>query len=354
MIPRREFLKNAAIGALAARLASGAELGARNAELRASGAVYEGEYPGWPWIDRDAAGTLYCVFREGTQHMYSATGRVLLCRSTDAGRTWSEPSVVADAPHIDDRNTAITVLPGGALLVVYNTYTAIDESQAMTTRSPDCGATWSPPQPLDKSNTRTRASVKVLRDGTYLLPYYIAPGNGALAGLSEDGGATWRTVRVPDADGFVGDEWDALEHAPGRLVGVFRNSHPQTDGVFWVSLSNDSGRTWSTPRRTNVRSERYPSPAQIVLHAGTPTLIYCDQRMVSVSAVRTADPAFLEWDLEHRVPCFQHNADSSPILDGGYPASVALNAHERLIVDYEIREDRKQIAWYVVALPENW
>ncbi len=354
MVSRREFLRNSAAGVLAASVASGAEPGATGDTPRASGTVYEGEYPGWPWIDRDAAGALYCVFREGTQHMYAATGRVLICRSTDGGKTWSEPGVVADAPEIDDRNAAITVLPDGGLLVAYNTYTAADESQAMTTRSPDGGATWSPPQPLDKPNTRTRASVKMLRDGSYLLPYYVAPGNGALAGLSEDGGATWRTVRVPDADGFVGDEWDALEYAPGRLVGVFRNSHPQTDGAFWVSLSDDSGRTWSPPRRTNVRSDRHPSPAQVAVHQGTPTLIYCDRRMVSVSAVRTTDPAFLEWDLARRAPCFHHNADGSPILDGGYPASVALNARERLIVDYEIRESKRQIAWYVVALPDNW
>ncbi|MGQ9588967.1 MAG: hypothetical protein ACUVYA_01590 [Planctomycetota bacterium] len=29
--------------------------------------IYEGEYPGWPWIARARDGTLFCVFREGTE-----------------------------------------------------------------------------------------------------------------------------------------------------------------------------------------------------------------------------------------------------------------------------------------------
>ncbi len=30
--------------------------------------IYEGAYPGWPWVAKGADGTLHCVFREGTQH----------------------------------------------------------------------------------------------------------------------------------------------------------------------------------------------------------------------------------------------------------------------------------------------
>ena len=76
--------------------------------------------------------------------------------------------------------------------------------------------------------------------------------------------------------------------------------------------------------------------------------------MVSVSAVRTADPDYLHWDLEHRLPCYQYNADESPIPDGSYPVSVAVGGNRRLIVDYEIRRDSKRIAGYFVAVPETW
>ena len=120
--------------------------------------VYKGVYPGWPWITSAADGTLYCVFREGTVHDYSANGKVLLCRSTNHGQTWSPAQVVVETPEVDDRNAAIAVLPGGDLLVTYNTYTRSRASQAMATRLRDGGTTWTQPQSLGEPNTRTRSA----------------------------------------------------------------------------------------------------------------------------------------------------------------------------------------------------
>jgi hypothetical protein len=245
-------------------------------------------------------------------------------------------------------------LPGGDLLVTYNTYTADKASLAMTVRSTDGGQSWSQPKPVGEPNTRTKSAAVPLASGALLLPFYIAPGNGALAARSDDAGQRWSAVRVPDAAGFVGDEWDVLQVDPMRLVGIFRNSHAQTDGTFWKTESRDDGRTWSVPERTNVRSGRYPSPAHFVRQGNSPTLIYADQRMVSVSAVRTSDPRFLDWDVEHRLPCYLYNLDATPIPDGSYPVSVQVGPRERLIVDYEIRDGARQIAGYFVTFPVNW
>src|SRR5262245_24146795 len=48
--------------------------------------IYDGTYPGWPWVSAGADGTFYCVFREGTAHGYSPTGRALVSKSTDKGK----------------------------------------------------------------------------------------------------------------------------------------------------------------------------------------------------------------------------------------------------------------------------
>jgi hypothetical protein len=255
---------------------------------------------------------------------------------------------------VDDRNVAVAALPGNDLLVTYNTYTRAGESRAMTARSTDAGKTWGKPRPVGLDNTRARAAACPLADGTLLLPYYVATGNGALAALSKDNGDTWKTVRVPDAEGFVGDEWDALEVARGHVVGILRNSHPKTDGTVWVTESRDGGRTWSVPEKTNVQSQRHPSPAQLTRHGKTPTLAYADWRMVSLSAVRPAGDGFRRWDGAGRLPCYRYNADESPIRDGSYPASVAVGPRERLIVDYELREDSRRITGYFVTFPEDW
>jgi hypothetical protein len=357
-LSRRAFLQQTLRGTAAAALA-GVGRTTRAAEAQAVKSqpdviVYAGTYPGWPWITAGADGALYCAFREGTEHGFSAVGKALLCRSTDQGRTWSPAQTIVDAPDVDDRNVAVVELPNRALLVTYNTYTRAGESLAMTVRSSDGGKTWSAPQPVGEPNTRTKAAAVPLADGTLLLPFYIAPGNGSLAGLSRDQGRTWKVVRVPDTDGFVGDEWDVLEVEAGRLIGIIRNSHRTSDGTFWKTESRDGGRSWAVPRPTNVRSQRHTSPAHIARHGRTPVLVYADRRMVSVSMVRTSDPQYLRWDVEHQLPCFRYNADESPIPDGSYPVSVQTGPRERLIVDYEIRSDAKRIAGYFVELPEAW
>jgi len=278
----------------------------------------------------------------------------MIATSGDKGRSWSAASVIIDVPEVDDRNVAITELPNKELLVVYNTYTAAKESLAMTIRSADGGKTWGKPASVGTPNTRTKSAVRILSNGTLLLPYYIAPGSGALAALSRDNGKTWKTVRIPDCDGFIGDEWDVLEVEPGRLVGIFRNSHRESKGIFWVAESRDGGASWSVPRPTNVQSTRHPSPANFVRHGSVPTLIYADRRMVSVSAVTTSDPAFRKWDLDRRLPCYLYNADEDPIPDGSYPVSVQTGPRERLIVDYEIRPSSKRITGYRVSFPHAW
>ncbi len=315
--------------------------------------LYRGTYPGWPWVTAGVDGTLYCVFREGTRHEYCARGCALICSSEDGGRSWSVPRVLVDAPEVDDRNVAITQLTSGDLLAVYNTYDAALGSQAMTLRSADRGRTWSVPRPLDRPNTPARAAVVSLSDGTLLLPYYVAPATDRWRPFRDDG-QSWQTYDVPQAEGFVGDEWDVLELTPGRLIGIHRNSHPRADGTFWKSESLDGGRTWSVPQPTNIRDQRSSSPPQIVRQQGMPTVIYCDRRMISVSAVRSRDPDLLAWDLDQRLLCYRYQADESPLVDAGYPVSVPVGNQRRLIVDYERRDPGGQIAGYFISFPDDW
>lgn len=314
--------------------------------------VYRGNYPGWPWVAR-AGKRLVCALRDDSVHGFSPTGRVLCAFSEDEGKSWSPARVVADSPGVDDRNAAVSQLPDGTLMLCYNTYTSRHVSRSMVVCSEDGGATWGQPRPLCDLDARTRAAPLALSSGDILIPFYRAPGNGALAGLSADGGKTWQVVSVPDTQGFLGDEWSVLEVAKGRLVGILRNSGA-SDGYFWKTESRDHGRTWSVPVKTNVRDARSTSPAHLDFHGRTPVLTYADRRMVSVSMVTTHDEEFRTWDLEGRLPCYQYRPDGAPIADGSYPVSLAVGADRRLIVDYEIRPEGKWIAGYFVDLPPAW
>lgn len=316
--------------------------------------IFEGKYPGWPWIAAGASGTLYCVWREGTIHDYSADGRIMFAQSSDKGRTWTVPKVIIDEPEVDDRNVAIVELPNGELLLTYNTYTAAKESLAVMSRSSDGGNTWSKSESLGIPNSRTRAAAVVLSNGDLLLPLYVAPGNGAIAALSYNNGRNWESVKIPDTDGFVGDEWTALEVDKKHIIGISRNNAPNSDGFFWVTESMDRGKTWSTPKKTNVQSERYPSPAQLCLHGTTPTLIYSDRRMVSVAAAKTGDPNYVTWSVDKRLKAYQYNPEGKDIPDGSYPCSVQVTSKIRLIVDYEITPTGNRISGYYCTFPEDW
>lgn len=359
-VNRRQWLAGAA-------RAAGAALAARLAELPAAEAlssaaplksqpdvvIYRGSYPGWPWVARAGQGHLVCVFREDSVHDFSPTGKVLWCESRNDGATWSPARVVVDAPGIDDRNAAIACLPDGRWMVCYNTYTQARVSRPMVLVSSDQGATWQAPSLLADLDARTRAGPLALSTGDILIPFYRAPGNGALAARSSDGGKTWQVTPVPDVPGFRGDEWSVAEVAKGRLVGILRNSSSR-DGYFWKTESRDGGQKWDRPQRTNVRDARSTSPAHLDMHGQMAVLTYADRRMVSVSMVTSRDPDLRRWDLDSRIVCYQYRPDGQPIADASYPVSVAVGPRRRFIVDYEIRSEAKQIAGYYVDLPAHW
>ena len=323
-------------------------------ETQPDSIVFQGDYPGWPWVADTRSGSLVCVWREGTVHDYSPSGRILLSRSHDAGLTWAQPTVIVDAPYIDDRNAGVVELPNGDLLLTYNTYTHDLQSVAMATRSTDGGRTWSPSMPIGPVNTRTKSAAIVLADGSLVLPYYVAPGSGSLAAKSTDNGLTWTTVAIPNPSEFLGDEWTALEVVPGRMVGILRNSGTALPGTFWKTESRDGGATWDVPVPTNVTSTRFTSPAHLVRLSGSPALVYSDARMVSVSAVRPQDGQFQTWDLARGLICSYYNSDRSPILDGSYPVLATSRYNTQVIVDYEIRADRRQISAYRFQFPPAW
>ncbi len=344
--------------------------------------IFEGNYPAWPWITRDAHGVLYCVFREDgmanrkdSGHGYSPLGRVLITRSADAGRTWSPPTVVADNESYDDVGVGITVMPDGSLFVsYYSRFSAGGYSQAWVTRSRDAGLTWSASVPTSDQDTRARAAPLVMSNGEILVPIYRSMfsdlGHQSIAAVSGDDGRTWANHHVPNAPGDGLNEWAVLEVDPGRVIGLHRDEHATSRGYFWKTESHDWGRSWTAPVRTNVRDARSSSPPQLDFHGDRVVLTYADARMLSVSMVSTTDPDYARWDLHDRVACFRYRSDGRPIADASYPCSVAVGPHRRLIVDYEIESlitpdanrvidyqleaERKQITGRFVDTPPAW
>lgn len=316
--------------------------------------IYNGEYPGWAWIDKSPGGQLLCVWREGDKHMYSAGGKVMLSQSADSGKTWSTAATIVDAPLIDDRNAAIAAFSNTDWMVCYNTYTSDALSQTMTTRTTDGGLSWSTPEAVSALDARTRAAPVKLSTGEILLPYYLAPGNQSLLARSTDNGQSWTTIEIPNYSGFVGDEWSILQMPDSSLAGIIRNSAANGDGSLYITKSEDRGLSWSAPAKTNLRdTSLINGPAQIFLQNEQPWVLYDDTRMVSVALATTSDPNLVSWNIDDRIAAYQYRADGTAIQDGGYPCSVALDGNRRFVVDYVIDGDTRAINGYIISVPET-
>lgn len=325
-----------------------------NVKAAADAVVYRGTYPGWPWIARTPSGRLVCVWREGTEHMYSATGNLMLAESTDEGGTWSQPQIILDEPEIDERNVAILPLSDNDWLVCYNTYTRQGKSRTMTMRSKDGGRTWLQPRLVCDLEARTRSAPIKLTSGDLVLPFYTEPPMQSLAAWSNDDGNTWNIARIDNSPDFVGNEWDVCELPDRRLIGIVRNDAPKNGGWFYKTESRDGGRTWDKAVKTNLRSTRHTSPAQIFLHRNRPVVLYSDERFISVSMAITDDPKMETWKVDERLPCYRYRTDGQRIADGSYPVSAAAGGNKRFVVDYVHDGNDHEIRGYSVDLPSSW
>ena len=272
-----------------------------------------GDFIGWVGgVERLANGDLLFVHSAGYWHVSFATpvvlkenliepyremgfdlnhraptgGRIMACRSTDNGKTWSKPVTVHDGL-LDSRPSAVAVTQEGTVVVIANVQAswyglpeAPEGHQKLNTRqlvqrSTDHGHTWDEPIPLESSGThytRWRSRILQLPDGGLLgMSYDMNKGSSVLDGTihrSDDDGKSWRVVSVirrrkpdgdhvraadlvvsGDADAFLElgqadddkwldtDEGDLGRLSTGRLVLVVR-----PDGGTLVS--DDSGVTW--------------------------------------------------------------------------------------------------------------
>ncbi len=214
-----------------------------------------GGYEAFPDICRTPDGELLVVFYAGYGHVSFPTddlpngARICMVRSTDDGRTWSDAEVVVDTP-LDDRDSSITQLRNGDLLVTFMTYSKgrAPTHAVQTIRSSDNGATWSEPLAVPvifDGNQAVSEPVTELADGTLLLPIYGSwadnskPGTPCGVLISTDGGRTWPEHAILEPAGREN------LHEPAIVVLPDGRIYMQIRPVMMWSESVDGGRTWS-------------------------------------------------------------------------------------------------------------
>lgn len=214
-----------------------------------------GAYQAFPDVCRLTSGELMCVFYAGYGHVslpndeWPRGGRICIVRSTDEGRTWSEPGTLFDGPH-DDRDPHIAAMRDGTLLCSFFQYRSREgkiEIDTCLVSSRDGGQKWdAEPRVLAANLWACSAPVREMPDGTQILGVYTADDSTAYGAVlrSVDGGKTWsEPVAIDPKSGVRLDaETDVIRLADGRLFAALRSDRAN----MHYATSTDLGRTWSS------------------------------------------------------------------------------------------------------------
>jgi sialidase-1 len=237
-----------------------------------------------PGIVVTKSGTVlaYCEARKTASDW--ATIDILLRRSTDGGKTWSDPAKIADVPGPKERNpVAVEKKIGSKDDITYNNPVMIADASGAVhllfcleymrcfySRSDDDGKTWTKPfeitanafDPLKKQHawkvlaTGPGHGIQ-LKGGRLVVPVWLSLGTGGSghgSGVtatiySDDGGKTWKPgeVAVPSTD-----EWNSPNEATVAELSdgsVMLNARsPSKANRRLVTTSADGATKWSKPK----------------------------------------------------------------------------------------------------------
>lgn len=212
-----------------------------------------GQYLGHPTtVLLEDGKTILCVYPKG-----HGKGPIVLKRSKDGGKTWSDRLPVPEnwATSLETPTIHRMLAPDGKKrLIVFSGLYPIRRSV-----SEDDGVAWTPLEPIgDFGGIVAMADVVRLRDGRYMAVFhddgrFIAATRQPAAfkvykTLSADGGLTWSAPVVIAQHPQAHLCEPGLVRSPdGRQLAMLMRENSRKFNSF-VSFSNDEGATWSEPR----------------------------------------------------------------------------------------------------------
>jgi sialidase-1 len=214
------------------------------------------------------------AFCEGRKNSRSDTGKIdlLVKRSSDNGKTWSDQQIVRSdgdnvcgnpAPVVDETTGVIWLLMTWNLGAdgerEINNGSSKDIRRVFVTRSADDGVTWAKPQEITasvkKSEWRWYATgpvngiqlTRAQHKGRLVIPcnHTELSNTGKFVSrshviYSDDHGATWQLGGIEDE---LTNESTIVERPDGSLLQNMRSYHKKNRRA--IATSNDAGATWS-------------------------------------------------------------------------------------------------------------
>lgn len=226
-------------------------------------------------------GTLACVWFAGTQE---GVPDISVWFSRREGDAWSEPVRLSDDPGRSEQNPVLNVRASGEVWLLWTSQHAGNQDTARVLRrvSTDGGRSWGATDVLvpetDAGGVFVRQPMITLPSGRILLPVFHCVridgrkwvGDRDYSGvmISDDDGASWREVTVPESTGCVHMNIGRL--SDGQLVALYRSRW--ADHVY-RSISDDDGETWSAPEPTELPNNN-SSVQFVVLDGDRLALVY--------------------------------------------------------------------------------
>jgi len=271
-------------------------------------------YRAWPGLARMSDGRLITTYRRGTDHATTTDGN-LYCRiSPDGGATWGAEQLIYDDASLDIRDSGITCLASGKLIVSTFTWNGSTTYAVKVITSSDNGGTWSAPVTVSTTFTAkaatTAAVLELTPGGTLLLPIY-GQNTGdtqdtAAIVTSTDGGATWgnqKTIASAPST-IMYSETQVVRTQRGYLLALIRSD---TSTSILRSISIDSGATWSAP--TTAFGSATGRPGMIVTPAGVILCVFRPTAAPGTCDYRTSADDGITWT----------------VPDAGYPGAGHLD-----------------------------
>ena len=204
-------------------------------------------------------------------------------RSTDYGETWSEPVALDISPYNLSGSgwPSVHQHPDGTAMITITLRHSGDMHRFADYifRSTDGGQTWGDrtlliPYSAESSLLTLGSSKKMLayiRAQRNSLPEdppdfwkrtgatqgHLWPLKNGVVAESDDGGRTWKNLRVFDTYGSVPGE--ILQVPDGRLAAVWLQRYPSDEPEIRVRISRDGGRTWDSETYVLRKGSGYPS-----------------------------------------------------------------------------------------------
>lgn len=209
----------------------------------------------------------------------------IVCARLPKGETrWEEPVQVSHDSRRSEQNPSLFLGPDGAVWAVYTAqldrmpgkdnmqFTSIIRCQ----KSVDGGKSWGEPEVLfNREGSFCRQPIQILANGRWIFGNWLCTDSASgLAGdptvfqISDDQGATWKTVEMPDSYGRV--HANVVELEEGHLVAFMRS---RAADYIYRSESKDWGDSWS-PAVPTVLPNNNASISALRLTSGRIAIAY--------------------------------------------------------------------------------